>query len=334
MANRTLTVAAIQTSYGNDLARQHRQDGRLRARGGEARRAGRAAVGAVPGHLLLHASRTRSGSRRRMPVAEHPCVLALQKLAGELRRCHSHLVLREGRPALLQQRRHCRCRRQQSSASIARATSPTAPAIRRSTTSVPATRASRRGRPRPAPSASASAGTSGSPSARAPWRSPAPRCCSIRRPSARSRTTRASTRTRSGSGPCRATRSSNAVPVVAANRIGLEDNDGARQKFYGHSFIADHRGEIVESFGATDEGVLVHTFDLDRDRELSRRLGLFPRPPRRPLCQEHRLIRPVRRWSTGWRSSSTEGGCRGRVRGAPRRTPPSACRRPCRPARR
>jgi N-carbamoylputrescine amidase len=54
----------------------------------------------------------------------------------------------------------------------------------------------------------------------------------------------------------------NAVPVVAANRIGLEDNDGAKQKFYGHSFIADNRGEIVESFGATEEGVLVHTFDL------------------------------------------------------------------------
>ena len=44
---------------------------------------------------------------------------------------------------------------------------------------------------------------------------------------------------------------SNVVPVVAANRIGLEDNDGVKQKFYGHSFIADHRGEIVASFGAT-----------------------------------------------------------------------------------
>ena len=43
---------------------------------------------------------------------------------------------------------------------------------------------------------------------------------------------------------------SNAVPVVAANRIGLEDNDGVKQKFYGHSFIADHTGELVESFGA------------------------------------------------------------------------------------
>lgn len=55
---------------------------------------------------------------------------------------------------------------------------------------------------------------------------------------------------------------SNAVPVVAANRIGLETNDNVQQKFYGHSFIADHRGELVESFGENDEGVLMHTFDL------------------------------------------------------------------------
>ena len=44
---------------------------------------------------------------------------------------------------------------------------------------------------------------------------------------------------------------SNAVPVVAANRIGLEENDGASQRFYGHSFIADHRGEIVADLGET-----------------------------------------------------------------------------------
>jgi len=56
---------------------------------------------------------------------------------------------------------------------------------------------------------------------------------------------------------------SNAIPVVAANRTGLEDNEGAKQKFYGHSFIADHTGELVQSFGPKDEGVLVHTFDLD-----------------------------------------------------------------------
>lgn len=56
---------------------------------------------------------------------------------------------------------------------------------------------------------------------------------------------------------------SNAVPIVAANRIGVEDNEGVQQRYYGHSFIADHRGELVESFGPKDEGVLVHTFDLD-----------------------------------------------------------------------
>ena len=56
---------------------------------------------------------------------------------------------------------------------------------------------------------------------------------------------------------------SNAVPVIASNRIGLESNDGVEQRYYGHSFVADHTGALVESFGATDEGALVNTFDLD-----------------------------------------------------------------------
>ncbi|WKL57931.1 N-carbamoylputrescine amidase [Asticcacaulis sp. ZE23SCel15] len=56
---------------------------------------------------------------------------------------------------------------------------------------------------------------------------------------------------------------SNVVPVVASNRIGHEQVTEAGQTFYGHSFIANHRGDLVELFGAKDEGVLVHTFDLD-----------------------------------------------------------------------
>jgi N-carbamoylputrescine amidase len=56
---------------------------------------------------------------------------------------------------------------------------------------------------------------------------------------------------------------SNVIPVVAANRIGLEQGLGAPQSFYGHSFIANQRGDLVESFGATEEGILVHEFDLD-----------------------------------------------------------------------
>jgi N-carbamoylputrescine amidase len=53
---------------------------------------------------------------------------------------------------------------------------------------------------------------------------------------------------------------SNVIPVVASNRIGVEKSG---QSFYGSSFIANHRGDLVESFERGDEGVLVHEFDLD-----------------------------------------------------------------------
>lgn len=68
---------------------------------------------------------------------------------------------------------------------------------------------------------------------------------------------------------------SNVVPVIAANRVGLEQGLGAPQNFYGHSFIADHRGELVQSFGAKEEGVLVHTFDLDFLRTHRSAWGFF-----------------------------------------------------------
>ena len=55
---------------------------------------------------------------------------------------------------------------------------------------------------------------------------------------------------------------SNAMPVIASNRIGHETLTEAGQSFYGHSFIADHRGDLVQSLTG-EEGVLVHTFDLD-----------------------------------------------------------------------
>lgn len=56
---------------------------------------------------------------------------------------------------------------------------------------------------------------------------------------------------------------SNVIPVVGANRIGFEDGAGGGQTFYGSSFIADHRGDLVESFERAEEGVLTHSFDLD-----------------------------------------------------------------------
>ncbi|MET0182205.1 MAG: N-carbamoylputrescine amidase [Caulobacterales bacterium] len=53
---------------------------------------------------------------------------------------------------------------------------------------------------------------------------------------------------------------SNAMPVVAANRIGKEFSG---QSYYGSSFIADEAGELVEHLGRDEEGVIVHAFDLD-----------------------------------------------------------------------
>ena len=67
----------------------------------------------------------------------------------------------------------------------------------------------------------------------------------------------------------------NAVPVVAANRVGREENDGASQTYYGHSFMADHVGEIVASFGAKEEGVLIGSFDLAAIERYRAEWGFF-----------------------------------------------------------
>lgn len=56
---------------------------------------------------------------------------------------------------------------------------------------------------------------------------------------------------------------SNVMPVVAANRVGIEQGCGDDQSFYGSSFIADHRGDLVSDMNRSDEGVIVNTFDLD-----------------------------------------------------------------------
>jgi len=59
---------------------------------------------------------------------------------------------------------------------------------------------------------------------------------------------------------------SNVIPVVGANRTGFEPWEGypgGGQGFYGSSFIADHRGDLVADMGRDEEGVAVATFDLD-----------------------------------------------------------------------
>jgi len=56
---------------------------------------------------------------------------------------------------------------------------------------------------------------------------------------------------------------SNCMPVVAANRIGHEDEHGTGgQAFYGHSFICDEWGDMLAEYGSAESGALVATLDL------------------------------------------------------------------------
>jgi N-carbamoylputrescine amidase len=64
---------------------------------------------------------------------------------------------------------------------------------------------------------------------------------------------------------------SNVVPVVASNRIGVEGG----QRFYGHSFICDERGDILAEFGASETGVITATLDLEAARRHRAAFGFF-----------------------------------------------------------
>ena len=70
---------------------------------------------------------------------------------------------------------------------------------------------------------------------------------------------------------------SNHVPIIAANRIGEETNPagGHRQKYYGHSFIADTEGTLVQELGANEEGVITQTFDLEKIAKWRAMWGFF-----------------------------------------------------------
>jgi N-carbamoylputrescine amidase len=68
---------------------------------------------------------------------------------------------------------------------------------------------------------------------------------------------------------------SNCMPVIAANRIGVESECGTEQTFYGHSFITDEWGDYVAEFGKEETGVLVSTMDLARAAKHRAGMGFF-----------------------------------------------------------
>jgi N-carbamoylputrescine amidase len=63
----------------------------------------------------------------------------------------------------------------------------------------------------------------------------------------------------------------NVVPVAASNRVGTEGG----QAFYGHSFVADHRGDIVAELGEREEGVALGVFNLESIRRDRASFGFF-----------------------------------------------------------
>jgi N-carbamoylputrescine amidase len=83
---------------------------------------------------------------------------------------------------------------------------------------------------------------------------------------------------------------SNLVPVVAANRIGLESvtpctengNQSSSLCFFGSSFIADETGELVSVAGRDEETVICSEFNLDAIAENRLNWGIFR--DRRPDC--------------------------------------------------
>ncbi len=83
---------------------------------------------------------------------------------------------------------------------------------------------------------------------------------------------------------------SNLMPVIAANRIGLEEvkpckeNGGQESSlnFYGSSFMTDETGAILEDASRDKEQVLIHTYDLDEIAENRLSWGIFR--DRRPEC--------------------------------------------------
>lgn len=89
---------------------------------------------------------------------------------------------------------------------------------------------------------------------------------------------------------------SNLMPVIAANRIGLESVEPCKENamqssslnFYGSSFMTDETGELLETASRDKEEILIHTYDLDEIAANRLSWGLFR--DRRPECYGDILV--------------------------------------------
>ena len=67
----------------------------------------------------------------------------------------------------------------------------------------------------------------------------------------------------------------NTVPVVVANRIGIESGDSCELTFYGSSFITDYTGEKIAEATRDKEEIIYANFDLEDNAKQRAYWGLL-----------------------------------------------------------
>jgi N-carbamoylputrescine amidase len=67
----------------------------------------------------------------------------------------------------------------------------------------------------------------------------------------------------------------NLIPVIASNRVGIEEDDDSKITFYGSSFIAGPQGNKIVEADRNKETVLVAEFDLDQLETQRIEWGIF-----------------------------------------------------------
>lgn len=76
----------------------------------------------------------------------------------------------------------------------------------------------------------------------------------------------------------------NIMPVIASNRIGVEQGKQWMVQYYGSSFITDYTGAVIQQADRVSESILTASFDLDAIRAYRRAWGVFR--DRRPELYE------------------------------------------------
>ena len=67
----------------------------------------------------------------------------------------------------------------------------------------------------------------------------------------------------------------NQIPIVASNRVGIENEKDITIKFYGNSLIIDHIGDIVSQMNEEEEGLRSHIFNIEEIRKYRQSWGNF-----------------------------------------------------------